>query len=209
MDLPQTTDGFLDAMTPMQPMAKADYGDAAELTARVVLDWARAQANEQAKARRRRGENAMLAVWAMGRRMFDHNVRLAPRRVGLAIAQSAGLTYLKTFGEKGGKSLDMRACVEESQKMSNFWKNKQLGLYALQGSVGDLIRFADQDEDRTFRIEALLQLGLMQWLGRRSRANLSAIEACLNRQIVSSDAQIAEAARIAKEYTREQARALR
>jgi len=203
-DADSVQNGFADVYVPMQPMARPEYGNAPQRIARVVLDEAREQASRPARARR-----AIYAVWTFGKRMFDANVRLSPRLEGLMAMQMAASVHRAVLGNEDPKSLDVQAWDEEVRKIVRAWKKKREALYLMEGNVGDLLRFAELDKDRSFRVEAVLQLGVAQWLSERSRANLGAIEACLNRHSAGDDPVLAEAATKAATFTRQQASSIR
>jgi len=88
---------------------------------------------------------------------------------------------------------------------------KNHGVRTIMGTdphVGDLLNVAKNDEDRTFRIAATLQLGIAKFTDGNP-GNRSAINAYLGEAKQSDDPMLAEAAAAADALTLEDFRTLR
>ena len=70
-------------------------------------------------------------------------------------------------------------------------------------NIGDMIKIAEDDEDRTFRVFAARRLGFAYY-ERTDEGNREAINAALDKLEKSDDAQVAAAAKAGRSITREE-----
>ena len=168
MNAGSVSNGFLDEQVPMRPLAGPEFGAAIESVTIVALDHA-AELYD-------RGDGAaadvtVRAVFALGHRAFERNVRLYPRWTGL----QAMLNACANLAEEG---TTIEPWIKGLEKIEVAWDRKQRWLSLVRPHIGDLIRVARQDEDVTFRVRATLLLGYVKFApGHRGneRAILDAI----------------------------------
>jgi hypothetical protein len=172
----QVSRPFMDDHLPVVPGARAGNEDAFERVPELVLSWAQWQ---RENGREARAEQAARGVFAMGHRGFEKSVRFYYRFLG---------TYymIKAWEE-------LYALAEDNPELQDQimpWQVPLGDLYAkldkkaqlvniTNPNIGDLVVFATEDQDPTWRVEATLRLGLMKFKpGSRGneRAILSAIE---------------------------------
>jgi len=214
--------GFLDEQVPLKPGGRPEYEDAPFRVGQIVLDEAlrlvQPVEGEQGDSGRpagaatsvagaRRSERLMLAVWTLGRRLFEQNVRIAPRKTGLALLQNAAVRYETAFGPDAAHFTMLKQWADRASQINVEWERKIAAIQQQKGNAGDLIRIAEEDEDVGFRVMATLRLGAAQWLDRRP-PNLGAIEAALKRLSRSREPLISRAAAAAKSVTRQDVRNL-
>lgn len=197
-DKAKTTDGFADHYVPVQPSAKPQYYNAPVRIADLLLN--RAASKTDAK-----GKREMLSVWVFGRRLYEHNIRIYPRQAGIGIMQNVSITYSKQYGENDSAAKKMAQWIPKLDELSRDWDEKMKAIHVMHPSIGDLVHIADDDQDKGFRIEALLEMGRVQWM-TNGHANLSALHNCMERYAHSDDAQFVAAAHAAEQFSREDVR---
>jgi hypothetical protein len=197
MDRHDVTNGFADAAVPLEPGGEADYKDAPTRIANLLREDAKSLPKEQAA-------DQLLSIWAMGQRLFMNNVRLAPRRAGLAAMSLAELTYTPLIGSADPHTKAMQSWVPKIEGIVGDWSAK-MEVFGSKPNVGDLLRVAELDEDRTFRVEAVLAMGAAKWTNTTT-GNLRGIRNSLAAFQAGSDPLLAKAARAAEAMSREQVR---
>jgi hypothetical protein len=191
--------GFLDQRIPLVPGASTEYGDAPTKIASVVLGNLKGLKEvDQVRAAR--------AVFAFGQRIYEENVRISARRAGLMVMTSAGLTLESLL--KGAERDAVTQWINSISKLLDKWDEKLKAIHQMAGNAGDLIRFANRDGDLGFRVEAMLQLGMAQYL-TDSGNNRRAIRNALSDNVNSPEPMLAKAATAALNFTREQVRQVR
>lgn len=193
------TSGFLDEQLPLEPGARPEYGDAATKVASLALH-AVSDADPAEK------ERVARAAFLYGRRLFDHNVRISPRRAGLVVMATAAMNLEQML--EGDAKRQATKWVDAIGDIQMAWEEKLQGMYRMEESAGDLMRIANYDEDLSFRVEALLQLGVAKYL-TDSRNNQRAMENVLEDNVESSEPMLVKAAKAATAFTREQVRQVR
>ncbi|MBI1368903.1 MAG: hypothetical protein GC162_09655 [Planctomycetes bacterium] len=194
----QVADGFADAYVPMEPGTVPQYKNAPLHLATLTLRYAEKQPEAD-------GKEAMLAVWTFGHRLFANNNRISPRLTGLGMMQNVAITYARQYGENDPKTAAMAEWVAKIDPITRSWDQKMKTIHTLGASVGDLVRIADMDKDKGFRIEALLVMGISQWTTDGS-ANVRAIHGTLSKYAEGTDRELSQAARAAQAFTRENVR---
>jgi len=190
--------GFADQYVPMEPGARSEYKSAPGKIANLIL-------NQAEKMPEQRGKQTMLAVWTFGHRLYDRNLRIIPRQAGLGMMQLTSIYYDTRYGEDAPKAQAMAKWIPHLDKITKAWDEKLKAIYTYNASVGDLVRIAESDHDKSFRVEALLQMGIAQWT-TNVRANVSAVKGTLEDHAAGEDADLARAARAAQQFTRENVR---
>lgn len=200
---------FLDAYTPKKPGGMCEYGDAigrilASMKHHEETLW-KADKKDEAIALGR-------ALWALGRQMFEKCVRLDNRLQGLVIMMEAGGSMLYNRSEHIpdlAADIDPWIYVEGRpikegplHRIQENWKPKVEVVMALKPHIGDLLYVAEHDEDISFRLEATYKLGVAKW-APRTRGNLRGIENMIKKLQSDRDPRIAEAAKVAGSFSKE------
>lgn len=151
----------------------------------------------------------MQAQWALGQRMLEYSVRMDNRLFGVQLMSSAGEQMLTLADDMGEQSPidpnDVLTWAQYVNSTHSVWKNRIEIIMNTKPHVGDLLRIATEDPDRTFRLAATLRLGIAKFNPGHS-GNLRAINKTLDRAIASDDPLIAKAAKAAKALTKEEFR---
>ncbi|MFW6059067.1 MAG: hypothetical protein ACODAQ_02730 [Phycisphaeraceae bacterium] len=200
------SEGFLDQYLPLAPAAGPRFDAALEWIQRIMLDEAERLVEEANGAAA--GREAALAVWVMGRRAFEHNERLFNRRQGLAMMRAAGAVLGAHGAAMDIDTAALSAWAAALEQVQSAWRPKLEVLLSIDPHAADLIRIAEQDEDRTFRIEATLRLGIAKYTAD-TEADREAAQGAIDALMASDDAKIAEAARAADALTRQELRRIR
>ena len=196
----QVAEGFLDKRTPIDSGLKPSDDEAVMAVATAALVHAEdsAQFNKPKRAR-----EAAYAVWAMGHRAFEHNVRLDYRWQGLTIMIDAMVT-LSNLAEHD-ESIDADPVWEwlsALQAVDSAWQKKHELIAQVRPHVGDLINVARHDKDMTFRVEALLKLGVIKF-APGSRGNHRAIMATIEDALATDDPHLQAAGSAAINLSKE------
>ncbi len=199
------TAGFLDEFIAMEPVAVPSYEAAPIKIAEIVI----------AEAKRKSPRSGLMsgkAVWAFGHRMFKHNLRMLPRWDGVEIMAMAGYEMSHMSGELPPPDRedlpDFRSWDRALTRILNRWEGKRRVVSSVKPPIGDLIHIARNDEDKTFRLEAILEMGLAKWT-TNSRGNLRVMRGLMEQAAAASDdPQMARAGEAALEFTREDMKAL-
>lgn len=195
----RVADGFLDGHIPVQIGALPDYDDALEEVLTLAIyrsaDLYRQGDTDQARA-------LAFSVWVMGRRMFEHNVRLYHRNTGLDMMESAGsILYDMAENDPGLDAEGIRAWSDAIDGIRRHWQPKLQIILGTDPAIGDLVNIASHDWDRMFRIETTLRLGIYKH-GSIGRGNKRAVERAIQDAMEQTDDPVlAEAARAADAMT--------
>jgi hypothetical protein len=195
MEEGDVSEPFLDKHLPMRLNAEPYYTDAL-----VLMPVSMALHAERLKDQGQRAEAIRLerAIFALGQRVFEKCIRMHHRYQGLrAMAVAATDLYNWSAGDEAlSAEIDPWADPNGTYalgKVVDQWKDKAEIVQTLKPQVGDLLNVAENDQDLSWRIEAVLALGARKrnpgTRGNR-RAILNAIEKYRN----SSNPLIAQAA---------------
>jgi hypothetical protein len=198
-------DGFMDAHIPVKIGAYPDFDDALEevFTLAIYQSAYRYSHKDPDGAR-----DLALAVWVFGRRMFEHNVRLYNRNTGLDMMESAGsLLYDMSANDPSVDTETLRAWSQAIDEIRRQWQPKLQAILGIDPPIGDLVNIALNDQDRMFRVEATLRLGIHQH-SPVGRGNQRAIQDAIQVALRSDDPILAEAARAAEAMTLQEKRRL-
>ncbi len=201
-DQGSVTDGFADT-APLEPGAQPSYANAPRSMANLI-DLMIVKKVRDKEMTPEQAEPIIQAIWAMGQRLFINNLRSFSRESGLSAMHSAYHASGMIPGTPTAKA--MATWIDRLKETESRWMLKKQ-LFAYDASVGDLVRLAQLDEDRTFRLEAILQMGVARWT-KPTRGNVRAISSALNSAMYGSDPLLAKAAKAANSSTREQVRVL-
>jgi hypothetical protein len=197
-------DGFLDNHIPVAIGAQPDYGDAVEQIYENVIVRA---AEQYMKGDATGARELALSVWVFGRRLFENNVRLYHRVVGLDMMESAGSILFEMAAKEGGADAEaLRAWSAAIKAIRTAWQPKLEIIMGIDPHSGDLVNIALNDRDRTFRVEATLRLGIHRY--GADRGNRRTMQRVIGAAIAGDDPMIAEAGRAADALTLEEKRRL-
>ena len=201
-DAGQIVDGFLDGHIPVKNGADPDYGEAIESMNEWVLEHA---VMVYSKGEKDKARNLALAVWLFGQRLFEHSDRLYHKNTGLDMMTSAGsmLILLAERDEKLDREVLSKwgAALDE---ISRKWQPKIMATVGPNPHPGDLVNIALNDQDRMFRVEATLKLGIQRYTV--DRGNRRAMNQAIQAAIASDDPMLAEAGRAADAVTLQEMR---
>lgn len=201
MQCERVQDGFLDKHIAVQPGATPDFDDALESIPGIALAWADQMYDEGKVAH---AISATRAVWALGQRAFQNNTRLYIRSQGLTIMLDAGDQLLPWTRQVSGLSeLQISEWMKVAHEIDQVWSDKYELTARLRPKIGDLLNIARHDQDTSFRVAAILKLGLAKFNpgGRgNKRMILDTIEEAKNH----SDPLIVQAGIAAAAMTSEQ-----
>ncbi len=215
--------GFMDRHIPVEIGAEPDFQDAVEAIYELAIN--------QVAYRYTHGDpegarELALAVWVFGRRMFEGNVRLYNRVIGLDMMESAGSMLYEMSADNpgtpgvtaapgdtegtispGADGEALRAWSQAINQIRRHWQPKLEVVMGIEPPIGDLVNIALNDGDRMFRIEATLRLGIHKH-GPVGRGNRRAIQNAIRLAMESDDPVLAEAGRAAEALTQEEKRRL-
>jgi len=205
------TSAFIDKKIPMTPNAKPDFGNAFQVIGDVAMARAeelRLRENADAKAR---AEKAAKAVFAMGYTLFEKSKRVPIRTQGIAIMTSGGTALYNWSGEGNEFAANVQKWTDALNSLiEDYWKQKSEVVYTLRlntpelrATIGNLLEYAYDDKDYSWRIEAILALGRVKYMPNRGKGNDRAVRSCIEDLKGHKDPMIAEAAAAADKYTRE------
>lgn len=199
-------EGFLDKQTEIKVGMGQNTGDlpaVATAVLKVLEDRAKQETLDE------KDRETALALFALGERAFRRNVLIGNRQFGLSLMID-GAGYLGAFSlqEQGRTTDELNATSEAVNRIVDAWMPKLRTIMGTDPHVGDLLNVAKNDEDRTFRIAATLQLGIAKFTDGNP-GNRSAINAYLGEAKQSDDPMLAEAAAAADALTLEDFRTLR
>ena len=150
--------------------------------------------------------------FVLGWHMMNERVRGDIVAAGMEL-QQATARDLQALYKETGKTDRAKACQKYLAEMSPCLReyNRKLGLICtlkrradgVQGPhSGDMFNIIENDKDRTFKVEAILMLGLLKD-NDSNRGNLRAINKYLKEHVNSSDPFIKAAAEVADSCTKE------
>jgi hypothetical protein len=150
----------------------------------------------------------------LGRRVFVQNVRLRGRQRGLGLMRAGlGQCLQATHAMRDAGTLtdaqaqavadDVRRWEEAIAAVESAWNTKLQTISSAKPNVADLVRVAELDEDRSFRVFATHQLGFARY-ERGEPANQAMLADAISRARDSDDPLIRAAGEAAAAMTREQ-----
>lgn len=161
MQCERVQNGFLDKHIAVQPGATPDFDDALESIPGIALAWAE-QMYDEGKVGH--AISATRAVWALGQRAFQNNTRLYIRSQGLTIMLDAGDQLLPWTRQVNGLSeQQINDWMKVAHEIDQVWTTKYELTARLRPRIGDLINIARHDKDTSFRVAAILKLGVVKF----------------------------------------------
>lgn len=156
-------------------------------------------------------ERVFLALLAMGRHMVAERSRVCLVQDGLMQQGLMMDRLIELYGKwddaHRARLDDLYAYRTQVSEARNFYQNKFSTLWKFPPSPGDALRVAAGDKDRAWRIQGILQMGVLRF-GAPQRGDQRALAKILDKYRNSSDPMEAAAAKAAAELTIEQYRQL-
>ncbi len=144
-------------------------------------------------------------IFLMGYHMMAERGRLDMVARGISVQRRALATMRDVLNKKGGageKLAAIDAYMKELENIDSFNKQKYKALRqgggSGQPSPGDVFNVIENDQDRMWRVEATLILGIVKYTATDSRGNVRLTRTLLAEQLVSEDPLEAAAARAAQ-----------
>ncbi len=140
----------------------------------------------------------------LGWHMMNERARAAIVDAGMDI-QLQACENLRICYEKIGEKSKAEACrryITALEQASQKFSDKFRIVWANKPQPGDIFNIIDNDNDRTWRIEGVLALGVLKFTAKGSRGDRQAIEKHIQAADESEDEMIRAAAKIARECTK-------
>jgi hypothetical protein len=199
-----------EASMPITPGAEWKIRDTlygmGQLTAKHAMS-ARADKNQEA------AEKSARATLIWGQRLFNNGAFVAYKSAGLG-AYSEGLAafeahYSERFFPDAGKAAAAKELYDAYRASTEAWNKKEKLVRRISplSKPGDLWNLAENDQDRAWRLDGLMWLGVAKWT-EASGAQRSKIQTYLEQKSASPDPLIAMRAKQAAALTREDVRTL-
>jgi hypothetical protein len=160
-------------------------------------------------------EKAARATLIWGQRLFNNGAFVAYKSAGLG-AVSEGLAALEAhhserFFADPAKEAIAKELYNDYRTSTERW-NKKEKLVRRIGPLskpGDLWNLAENDQDKAWRLDGLMWLGVAKWTEAAAGGQRSAIQSYLEQKASSSDPLVAQRAKQAADFSREDVRTLR
>ncbi|MCX5658177.1 MAG: hypothetical protein NTW19_00460 [Planctomycetota bacterium] len=201
--------GFVDEYVPMSLLEQPEFGEALAAISDVV---GKRIASAAEKGDVPYAAKAGFALWAMGQRLNEHCVRLHNRLQGLVMMKTAGeklYPLVDKLPERPKFKDELSKWIEPLDKIETEWNSKVKLIWApVAPSVADLINIAKNDKDPSFRVEAMLYLGVAKF-NPKSNANKRVLLATLAEGKTDPEPLVAKAAETADAMTMEEMRRMK
>jgi len=197
--------GFLDQDVPWDVSRKPDYGDRLYVAAVAGLRVGDQYLRESAEGL---AFEMYHAVHVLGRRLFEKNLRLVNRELGLQLMFQAQGRMNQTLDQVTSGESGIEQWNAAIDAIDTNWNAKKEVVLSREPHIGDLVKLAGQDEDRMFRVEATLQLALAKF-NAKSKGNLREIERLIEVARHSDDEAMRAAGQYAHDLTLEQMKSIR
>ncbi len=201
----QVSEGFLDKESAMTAAARGPYSGALVDAPRVVLSRAQTlyDKGEQAKA-----IDMARAMWALGLHGYTRSHRANERFLSLWCMEMAHDALNDWLPKDGPDAQALAYWGERIRTMNRSFKRKYEILMMVSPNIGDIIRMANDDEDPTFRMEATLKLGVLQF-NPKTKSNLKLMEQTFADNRKDASPRVVKAAEAAQAMTIEQVRKMK
>jgi hypothetical protein len=156
---------------------------------------------------------ASRAALIFGDRLFNNGPFVAYKSAGLGVV-SEGLAgfeayYSERFFPDAAKAAAAKELYDSYRKQTERWNDKEKLVRAIPPSEpGDLWNLAEHDEDRAWQLDGLMWLGVAKWTNADG-SQRSAIQKYLEGKMTSPDPLIAQRAKFAADFKREDVRTMR
>ena len=190
--------GFLDRHIPVNPASRPGFDDALETIPGVVLQRAVQLFDEGDQTR---AIEAAQSVWVLGRRAFENNKRLYNRSTGLVLMIDAGqMLYAWSTEVDSLDPAKIEPWADGLKSVERAFRKKEELIKGHEPHVGDLLNIAHHDADPTFRIAAILKLGVVKF-NPGNRGNARVVDQTLAAAVNDPEPLIAQAAKAAQDLT--------
>lgn len=145
--------------------------------------------------------------FVLGWHMINERARVDMVVRGLLIQRKA-LTGLMTIyfssrqRDDSARFKPVKKYLDELNRIAGDYEDKQSVVWKLRPNPGDLYVVIEGDEDRAFRVQALLALGVVRYTHRGRSADVRYTDKLLEKYAKSEDRLLAAAAKAAKELTK-------
>lgn len=205
---------YIDDKIPMVPNAVPEFGGAFQTLADVAMHRAEELHQRTNQVQKDRAEKAAKATFAMGYLMFEKSKRVPIRTMGISIMTAGGTHLFNWSGEGNELAANITAWTEGINKLiEDYWKGKSEVVYSLRlntpelrATIGDLIAYATEDKDVSWRVESILALGRAKYMVGAGKGNNRGILSTIAKLKEDKDPLIAAAAKAADSYTKEDVR---
>lgn len=189
---------FMDGFMPLKPLESPNHDNAPYEIAKLLDDHARKLQDE-------RGLEIARSLMVFGHRMLELNQRLVIRKEGVGIGQMGATTYFLVGIKLGGAHAEPAGQAKLfADQMGLFvlpWQGKLEIIYAASPAIGDILLLARDDQDPTFRGEALLRLGAEYKKKSLKLSGKWGVEATVAKGLKDADPFVAQAAKQAQALT--------
>lgn len=150
----------------------------------------------------------------LGWHMMNERARMQMVAAGMDVMEAA-LMFLETYYPEIGKDTQAEAADEYRSQIAlarSAMETKRKIVWTLEARAdgknapqpGDLFNIIENDQDRTWRVEALLALAVLRHTEKDHRGNMRKINELLDSYAASDDDLLRVAAEVAKTRTKEQ-----
>jgi hypothetical protein len=160
-------------------------------------------------------EKSARAALIFGERLFNNGVFVAYKSAGLGVL-SEGLAafeahYSERFFPDAEKAAAAKQLYADYRSSTERWNKKEVLVRRIGplSKPGDLWNLAEHDEDRAWRLDAIMWLGVAKWTEASKGGQRSAIQSYLEKKSLDPDPLVAQRAKAAADFSREDVRTLR
>ncbi|MBL7133005.1 MAG: hypothetical protein ISS78_02800 [Phycisphaerae bacterium] len=153
-------------------------------------------------------EAVLKAEFTMGWHMMKERVRVDMTRRGLGV-QDMALSGLKgLYSQWGGEHTKRIKHIEKYRdsllSLQRDQREKRKIVWNPKPDPGDIFYIIENDEDRTWRVQGLLTLGLIRFTAMGSRGDKRRLERLVAKYSGGDDPYLAAAAKAARDFTSEE-----
>ncbi len=204
------TSKYIDSKIPLVPNAAPEFAGAFQVIADVAMHRAE-ELRQRNQEQKDRAMKAAKAAFALGQTLFEKSNRVPIRTAGIAIMTSGGTPLFNWSGEGNELAQNVTKWTEAiNDLIENHWKGKSEVVYSLRlntpdlrATVGDLLAYATEDKDVSWRVEATLALGRAKYMVGAGKGNNRGILSTIAKLKDDPEKLVADAAKAADAYTRE------
>jgi len=204
------TSKYIDSKIPLVPNAAPEFAGAFQVIADVAMHRAE-ELRQRNQEQKDRAMKAAKAAFALGQTLFEKSNRVPIRTAGIAIMTSGGTPLFNWSGEGNELAQNVTKWTEAiNDLIENYWKGKSEVVYSLRlntpdlrATVGDLLAYATEDKDVSWRVEATLALGRAKYMVGAGKGNNRGILSTIAKLKDDPEKLVADAAKAADAYTRE------
>lgn len=153
-------------------------------------------------------EAVLKAEFTMGWHMVKERIRVYMGVCGLRVQDMAlsGLRklYLVWPGEHTKRVKPVEDYRDSVQRLLGIWREKGEIVWNTKPNPGDIFYIIENDEDRAWRLQGLLTLGLIRFTAMGSRGDKRRLERLVDKYSGGDDPYLAAAAKAARDWTIEE-----